>query len=146
MSTTPQQIYEMAIDLIDRRDQTSLEADSDENADYKARTIGILNILRQECYMASTAYDPHRRDRATAPLITSMDTALKGIDDAVAQEAMPYGLAYHLILQEDPTTADYLRQKYEEAIARLKREQPGLFQPIPSPWHTRNEYGRFARW
>lgn len=146
MSTTAQEIYEAAIDLMDRRDQVTQEADTQENGDYKARTLGILNTLRQECYMASIHHDPSQRGRGGCPQITDFDTPIKGIDDGVAQEAMPYGLAYHLLLQEDPTTADYLRQKYEETLLVLKREQPGYFEPIWGPYGRQIEYGRFGRW
>lgn len=145
MSVTPQEIYEAAISLMDRRDQESGQADTEENGDYKARTLDILNVIAQECYMASQGYDAPRRGRAVAPRITDFTSAIRGIDDGVAMEAMPYGLAYHLLLQEDPTSADYFRQKYEETLFVLRRDIPMDFERIDSPYGG-IEYGRFARW
>lgn len=142
--TTAQEIYEAAISLLDRRSQSDQTADNDENADYKARTLDILNGLRFECAAASYNYNTRKGNR-NVDKITDFDKPILGIDDAVAQEAMPFGLAYHLVLQEDPTTADYLRLKYEESLAIFKREIPAEFEPIGSPYGG-NEWGEFARW
>lgn len=145
MSTTAQQIYDAAISLMDRRSQEDGSTQNAENQDYQDRALDILNTIRQECYMASARWDNHGPDRAICPRIEDFTSAIVGIDDGVAQGAMPYGLAYHLLLQEDPTSADYFRLKYEEMLALLRNQQTADFERI-EPAYGLNEKGRFAWW
>lgn len=145
MSTTAQQIYEAAISLMDRRSQADGTAANAENQDYHDRTLDILNTIRHECYLASAFWDNQDPNGTVCPRIENFTSEIVGIDDSVAQGAMPYGLAYHLLLQEDPTSADYFRLKYEEMLGLLRAQQAADFEPI-APAYGMNEKGRFAWW
>lgn len=43
---------------------------------------------------------------------------------------MPYGLAAHLLMQEDPSSANFFQQRYEELLNMLRRGLPSESEDI----------------
>ena len=50
--------------------------------------------------------------------ISDFDTPIN-LDDYIAQTVMPYGLAAHLLIDENPTVASFFQQRYEELLDKL---------------------------
>jgi len=115
--TTAKQIYDAALILIDANN----DADTSE---YLSKALGILNVLRGEVYPYSWEYDP---EQPNSPAISTMDSTVEKIDDFLCQSVLPYGLGAHLLLDENPSTAGYLNQRYEELLAARKR---GIGHPV----------------
>lgn len=145
MATTAQQIFEMAMHLADEVNESSGLADTPDTKEYKNRTLPILNILRNEVFPYSSNYRPARYGaRPVCPMIQSM-TSNVALDDSICQGILPYGLAAHLFLDENPNLSAYFNQKYEEGIARYRVSAPSYSEPIVDVYGG-IEMGEHARW
>lgn len=145
--TTAQEIFEAAIALMDSQSETG-KADVPDNAEYKNRVLSILNILRGELYIYSDTYDPNEEGRPIAGLIREMDKPID-LDDYLCQTLMPYGLAAHLMLQEDPSAASFFQSRYEELRNNLSRGLPAQSQDIEDVYGPNGglyPYNEFSRW
>ena len=124
MATTAQDIFDAAMGLMDEVNEQSGATDTADTREYKNRTLFILNILRGELYPYSDTYTAESGNtRAIARLIEDFDSAI-GLDDYICQSVMPYGLAAHLLLDENPTAAQFFNQRFEELKAGLSRGMP----------------------
>lgn len=143
--TTAQWVFEKAMHLMDEVNESNGQADTSDTKEYKNRTLAILNILRIECFPASDTYvvtQPGKRP--ICPEIQRF-TAEIGLDDGICQGVLPYGLAAHLLLDENPTVASYFQQRYEEALAAAKAGLPSAAEDIVDLYGG-IEHGQFARW
>lgn len=145
MATTAQWIFEKAMHLMDEVSESTGQADTADTADYKHRTLPILNVLRVECFPWSDTYTvtvPGKRP--VCPEIADFESEI-GLDDGICQGVLPYGLAAHLLLDENPALASYFQQRYEELLNALKKGMPTGSEDIETPY-GRIEYGQFAHW
>lgn len=145
--TTAQTVYETAIALMDSMSESG-SADTTDNNEYKARTLPILNILRGELYPFSDTYATDDEGRPIAALIRAFDKPLD-LDDYICQSVMPYGLAAHLLLSEDPSTANFFQQRYDELKLRLSVGNPVVSDDIEDVYGANggiNPYNEFAQW
>lgn len=119
MARSAQNIFDTAIALMDEVDESGA-TDTSDTLEYKNRTILILNILVQELYPYSATYKkPKAGKRSTAGVLSQMSDMVD-LDDYIASAVLPYGLAAHLLLEENPTAANYFQQRYDELKARLR--------------------------
>lgn len=117
MATTAQQVFDIAIGLMSA--DTNGQTETSDTLEYKNRTLLILNALRGELYPYSDTYA--RSEDGTRPTtlpISDFDTPIN-LDDYIAQTVMPYGLAAHLLIDENPTVAGFFQQRYEELLNKL---------------------------
>ena len=145
MATNAQWIFEKAMHLMDEVNESTGAADYSDTKEYKNRTLAILNILRMECFPASDTYvviTPGKRP--VCPEITDFDMDV-GLDDGICQGVLPYGLAAHLLLDENPTAASYFQQRYEEALSAAKRGIPAAAEDI-TELYGGIEHGRYGWW
>ena len=143
--TNAQWIFEQAMHLMDEGSETTGQADTGETAVYKNRTLPILNVLRLECFPYSDTYavtEPGKRP--VCPEITDFTEAI-GLDDGICQGVLPYGLAAHLLLDENPSLASYFQQRYEELLNALKKGMPTVSEDIVNLYGA-IEHGEFSRW
>ena len=143
--TTAQWVFEKAMHLMDEADESTGLADTANTADYKNRTLSVLNVLRVECFPYSDTYavtEPGKRP--VCPEIEDFDSEI-GLDDGICQGVLPYGLAAHLLLDENPSLASYFQQRYEELLNALKKGMPTGSEDIVSLYGG-IEYGQFSRW
>ena len=148
MCTTPQWIFDRAIALMDELNESNGLSDYADTKEYKQRTLPILNVLRHECYRFSDRFNVPEAEagrRPICPEMTSMDEEIQGIDDAIAQGVMPYGLAAQLLLYEDSEAASFFNQKYQELLYSGLYQAPATAQPIENLYGN-IEFGEFARW
>ncbi len=145
MATTAQWVFETAMHLMDEVNESSGCADTADTKEYKNRTLAILNILRTECFPASDTYTvtvPGKRP--VCPEIVGFDAEI-GLDDGICQGVLPYGLAAHLLLDENPAAASYFQQRYEQALKDAKRGIPAGAQEIEDVYGGIG-FCQFARW
>lgn len=123
--TSSQQVFELAMSLMDELNESTGQADTPDTTEYKNRTLSILNVLRGELYPYS---DTYRRDldsgrRPISSMIRTFDMPIN-LDDYICQSVLPYGLAAHLLMQEDPSSANFFQQRYDELKMTLARGLP----------------------
>ncbi len=131
--------------LMDEVNEVSGSAQIAENRGYKNRVLPILNVLRVECFPYSDTWavtEPGKRP--VCPEIADFESAI-ALDDGICQGVLPYGLAAHLLLEENPSLASYFQQRYEEGLSALKRGVPGGSAEIVDLYGG-IEYGEFSRW
>ena len=145
VATTAQWIFEKAMNLMDEVNESTGATDTADTREYKNRTIPILNILRVECFPASDTYrvtEPGKRP--ICPEIADFDTPI-GLDDGICQGVLPYGLAAHLLLDENPDVAAYFNQRYDELLEEYRSAIPAQAEDIETMYGG-IEYGCFGRW
>ena len=104
------------------------EMDVNDYSEYTKRAVHILNGLIQEVYPYSDTYKKPKKtgQRSTADIITVSDitdaTGDLDLDDYITVSVLPYGLAAHLFIDDNPTSAQFFQQRYEELLNRLKTE------------------------
>ena len=115
--TKVQDVFDKMLTLIDAVDDADV-------SDYENRTIGIVNVLIGELFMYSDNWKVvEKGKRPIAPEVEEFEDEI-GLDDYICRTVMPYGLAAHLMLQEDTTTAAYCQQRYDELKLRLAQGLP----------------------
>lgn len=128
-STTAQWVFEAAMTLIDELNDSGA-ADHADTQEYKNRALTVMNILRNELYPYSDTYKlSGENTRPTLYLIESYDDYIE-LDDYICQSILPYGVAAHLMLDENPTIASFFQSRYEELKAGLTRGLPQMSQDI----------------
>ena len=123
MATTVQDVFDKMLTIIDAVDDQDV-------SDYENRTIGIINVLAGELYIYSDNWkvsEPGKRPIVT-PVAEFTDEI--GLDDYICRTVMPYGLAAHLMLQEDTTTAAYAQQRYDELKRLLAQGLPAESEDV----------------
>ena len=144
MATTAQQVFATAMGLMDQLSPGGA-ADSPDTREYRDRTLLILNALRGELYPYSdTCVRDTRGGRPIAATIRNMDEPI-GLDDHICQSILPYALAAHLLLDENPSAASFFQQRYEELRSRLAVGVPARSEDILDLYGG-IEYGSFGRW
>ena len=150
MATTAQDVFDAAMGLMDELSENG-STDTSDTAEYKNRVLFIMNVLRGELYPYSDNYArTEDGKRPIASIIDNMTDAIQ-LDDYICQSVMPYGLAAHLLLDENPTAASFYNQRYEELKAGLSR---GLLQTSEDIVDVYGDsyadggltYCQFARW
>ena len=81
-----------------------------------------------------------RKDREITDFESPID-----LDDGICQGVLPYGLAAHLLLDENPDVAAYFNQRYQELLLQMKNGLPAEAQDIEDLYGG-IEYGYFSRW
>lgn len=128
MATTAQQVFDLAMRLMDNVDLSG-NTDFSGNTEYKIKTVGILNVLTAECYPLSDTYSAEATGKKPVPaLLTDLADEIP-LDDILCRSVLPYGLAAHLLLDEDSGKAAFFNNRYEQLKAELKNA-PGEFEPI----------------
>ncbi len=108
-------------------------------AGYAARTPSILDSL--VCEFLTLEGDA---DNTALPL-EAMDDPLLLVPDRYARGTLPYGLAAHLLADENPNAASFLQQRYEELRDRAALRRPASCSQITDLYGS-DQMGRFGRW
>lgn len=148
---TAQDIFDEAMALMDEVDDAG-KTDTSDTAEYKNRTLYILNVLRGELYPYSDTFLPNAKGfRPITALIEDFETPID-LDDYICESVMPYGLAAHLFLDENPSAASFFQQRYEELLSKLSRGLPAVSEEIVDVHFGNNtkyggfEYDWMGRW
>ena len=142
---TAQQVFEMTMHLMEAANATTGLADTSDTKEYKNRTLPLLNILSVECFPASDTYTVTKTGkRPVCPIVEDFDSEI-GLDDGICRGVLTYGLAAHLLLDENPSMASYFQQRYESALLDAKRNVPTVAEDIEDVYGG-IEYGRHSYW
>lgn len=107
-------MYKTALVYIDEvTDSGEIMADNPNY--YKSKALTILTALQAELLPKSI----------TPTVLTDLSQGLL-VSDRLALTALPYGLAAHLLLQEDAVSSGYFNNRYDE----LKVKKQAESQPI----------------
>lgn len=118
MATTAQEVFNIAMGMMD--EVVNGLTDTGDTREYKDRTLLILNALAGELFPYSDTYSiVEQGKRPIVTPITDFVTAI-GLDDYICKSVMPYGLAAHLLLDENPSSASFFQQRYEELLKGLR--------------------------
>lgn len=131
--------------LMDEVNESTGAADTADTKEYKNRTLPILNILRVECFPASDTFKTTKPGkRPVCREITDFEAPI-GLDDGICQGVLPYGLAAHLLIDENPDMASFFNQRYQELLNQFRYSIPAEAEDIEDLYGG-IEYGYFARW
>lgn len=145
-TTTAQRVFDLAMGLMDEVNETSGGTDDADTREYKVRTLLILNALRGELFPYSDTYaseEPGKRP--ILAVIQSFDQVI-GMDDYICQSVLPYGLAAQLLLDENPDSASFFQQRYEEMRMNLAKGLPQQSESISDVYGIVSPYNEFSRW
>ena len=145
-TTTAQRVFDLAMGLMDEVNETSGGTDDADTREYKVRTLLILNALRGELFPYSDPYaaeEPGKRP--ILAVIQSFDQVI-GMDDYICQSVLPYGLAAQLLLDENPDSASFFQQRYEEMRMNLAKGLPQQSESISDVYGIVSHYNEFSRW
>lgn len=148
--TTAQRVFDLAMGLMDEVNETNGATDTADTKEYKNRTLFILNILRGELYPFSDTYD--NSEAGFRPIVGEISDFNSPIDldDYCCQSVMPYGLAAHLLVDENPTSANFFQSRYEELLMKLSRGMPVMSEDIVDVYGGGRggiePYNEFSRW
>lgn len=125
----PQEVFEVAMSLMDELSMAGA-ADTADTAEYKNRTLAILNVLQIELFPHSDMYQAGEGGRRAIPeKILSFSEPMTDMDDGLAMGVMPYGLAGRLLAAEGDERGNFYLESYEE-MKRNLRHVPSEFEPI----------------
>lgn len=133
---TVQQIYDMAIHLMDDQSEKNGQTMIRDNNEYRFRTLSILNSVIPALYPYSGNWDGGTAGRPAIPLLYANDHENPRfdqpipLDDTLCFSLLPYYLAAQLKLTEDPELHDRLMNRYREAFYDLRSKGPESFVPI----------------
>lgn len=144
MATNAQRVFDITMGMIDEL-SSSGATDTSDTKEYKDRTLFILNLIRGELYPYSDTYKlVEVGKRPIAKVIADFKEDID-LDDYICQSVMPYGLAAHLLLDENPTAAAYFNSRYEDLFMQLKSGFSQGSVEIEDVYGG-IEYGEFSRW
>ncbi len=144
-------VLERAITLMDELSDSGAYDHAD-TAEYKQRTLAILNILQNELYPYSDTFPKSQDwDKGRRPVLAPLAnlSTVIDLDDYCSGTVLPYGLAAHLLLNEDPQLANYCQQRYDELKSSLMRGRPAESEDIVDiygPCGGIYPYNEFSMW
>lgn len=145
-TTTAQRVFDIAMGLIDEVNENSGATDTSDTREYKVRTLYILNALRGELYPYSDTYEiTEPGKRPIVSVIQNIEDIID-MDDFICQTVLPYGLAAQLLLDENPSSASFFQQRYEELRNGLANGLPQTSEAITDVYKVGFEYNEFSRW
>ena len=146
-TTTAQRVFDIAMGLMDEVNESSGETDTSDTREYKVRTLLILNALRGELYPYSDTFPTPEDGKRPIVAVIQTFTDIIDLDDYICQTVMPYGLAAQLLLDENPTAASFLQQRYEELRDKLAKGLPQMAEEIEDVYGVlHHPYNEFSRW
>lgn len=117
---TARQALDMALDIMnERREDGTYNVDM---ADLEKNAVSCLSIITVSLYELDCrirdvvcVYDDN-----TPPAVMSLEDELT-LHPAICRGVVPYGLAFMLLLEEEPNRAEALHTLYEKEVYKLER-------------------------
>lgn len=137
---TAQQVYDIAIHLMDEQDETTGATATSDTTEYKLRTLSILNSLIAFLYPYSGDYAATGAGRPSPMWLLQFDHEDPDmeqsipLDDSLSYGVLPYFLAAQLLSVENESLASWMRNQGTVALNELRNKVPAQFEPIESPY------------
>ena len=135
---TVQEIFDMAIHLMDEQRETDGSTVTVDTSEYKYRTISILNTVIPRVFKYSTYYD--RDGGQNVPILVNYDYKNPdfdqpvGLDDMLALALLPPYLAAELLSAENDVLSAWFMNQYQEALQDVRSNAAGEFEAISTPY------------
>ena len=148
---TGMNVFQSAITIMDELSDDG-KYKYEDTEEYRHRALPILNVLQNELYPFSDTYKKNKDWKpGQRPVAARLEALAEEIDldDYCAGTVLPYGLAAHLLLNEDPATANFCQQRYDELKASLMRGLPAESEDIEDVYGPKGgifPYNEFSRW
>ena len=159
--STVQNVFDIAIRLMDSQNETTGATDTSDTKEYKVRTCSLLNSILDRVYPASDTYQTGSAgQRPICQKVSEFTDELNldetyvkmtiNFDERIATGVLPYGLAGLLLTEENPTLSDFFWQTFLEQMEEAKRSLPSGEESVENvygvgPWGG-IEYGQFRYW
>ena len=148
MAVTVQQIFDIAIHLMDSQNESTGSTDTADTKAYPRRTGSLLNTALDR----AIPYSDNNRDaleaaggkRPICPKVTEMADEV-ALDERICTGALPYGLAGLLLLEEDPSRANFLWQTFLEQLELCRQSLPSVIGDVENLYGG-IEHGEFGAW
>ena len=152
MLNTVQDIFDIAIRLIDAQNESTGSTKTADTKEYELRTPSLLNSILDRAYPASDTYAAAQEaagpgKRPVCQKVSAMSDTLD-MDERLCTGVLPYGLAGLLLTEENPTLAEFFWQTFLEQLDAAMRSLPSEIGDIEDVYGDFGgiEYGRFSRW
>lgn len=134
---TVQQVFDMAIHLMDEQSESTGNTGTVDTQEYKFRTISILNSVIASLYPYSGTYKAGTKSGRPVPRQLTADNYAEPdfeqtipLDDALSLTCLPYYLAAQLLSAENEVLAAWFMNRYRETFGDLRNRIPAEFEPI----------------
>lgn len=137
---TVQQVFDMAIHLMDEQNESNGATDTVDTREYKYRTLSILNSVIPALYPYSGTF---KMSTAGRPIPQQLYTENHNnpdfeqtvpLDDTLCLSLLPYYLAAQLLAGENETLAAWFMNRYRESFVDLRDMVPAEFEAISMPY------------
>jgi hypothetical protein len=121
---TVQEVYDLSIKLMNEQDDSTGTTDSSELDTYKNRALALINILVSELYNLSDNTSFPSTTKPIPALVTAFTDGVD-LDDRLAVNVLPFGLAGYLKMGEDSeNTSQTFLVKYESLKKVYAKKKP----------------------
>jgi hypothetical protein len=142
---TVQEIYDVAIRLMDAQNESNGNTNTADNKEYMFRTPDCLNRYINLVYPYSDTYVASEGGKRTVhPKLEAM-TDKVDMDDLICFSVLAPALVYELLLEENPAVASARYKDFEMALAMAKESKPAVMESVEMPYGG-IEYGEFGHW
>lgn len=124
---TAQQVFDTAIMLMDQQSEANGRTLTEDNQEYRFRTLPILSTLLPRLGATETLKLPE--DPAMPDL-----SQMVPLEDSLCLGALPYGLAACLLAGENEALAGWFQDRFRENTAALPGGSTGVFRQIAVPY------------
>lgn len=139
---TVQQVFDMAIHLMDEQEEATGAPLTDDTEEYRHRTISILNMVIPSLFTFTDTYQAatEAEGRPTAPVLAVVDYSNPDfsqsvpLDNTLALGVLPYALAAHLTATENEAMSRWFMERFNQAFGDLRARVPAQFEPISTPY------------
>jgi hypothetical protein len=137
---TVQQVFDMAIHLMDEQNESTGATVTVDTQEYKFRTISILNSVIPALYPYSGNYTQTASGRPKPRQLDWDDYKNPDfeqsipLDDTLSLSVLPYYLAAQLLSAENEALSAWLMARYQEFFQDLRNKVPASFEPISTPY------------
>ena len=135
-----QQVFDMAIHLMDEQNESTGATETVDTQEYKFRTISILNSVIPALYPYSGTYNPTTAGRPTVRKLAADDYKNPDfdqsipLDDTLSMSVLPYYLAAQLLSAENEALSAWFMNRYRETFNDLRNRIPADFERISTPY------------
>ena len=138
--TTVQQIFDMAIHLMDEQNESTGATGTVDTNEYKFRTISILNSVIPRLYVYSANYVDKGKGRNAPRQLTADNYAEPDfeqtipLDDVLSLTLLPYYLAAQLLSAENEALSAWFMNQYRESFNDIRSKSLADFEQMESPY------------
>lgn len=137
---TVQQIFDMAIHMMDEQNESNGRTATVDTSEYKFRTISILNTVIPRLYAYSSTFEDLGGSRTAPEILLVEDYADPDfeqqipLDDVLSFSLLPFYLAAQLLSAENETLAAWFMNLYRETFVDIRGKGLSEFEPISMPY------------